>query len=359
MDRDYSTNRTPPTPAELHALRDANRTSTQVPAGMLDKLKSLQSNVTSAIPEISVLKIPAVSVGPVPDASAADDSIPETIPWGLPKEFAPRAEQSPTQSGLPLSSSEPLSSIPKSGSAPAPAPTVASSPPPGKPHRPTTTTPVNRETKREAPTLAWYQSISSGRDERPIQEICQRILSQFPRQTHAQLLFTSADPALSTNRTVGKIAHGLVQSTSGDVLLVDANWDANLAIAKNRDNPQLGLAEVLAQGFDWRPLVLATQTVGLRVLPCGASDVPARQIESSTLQNLAAEWRRDYAYVLINAGMVKQLLTRRFALCSDGAYVMVELNRTTKSQAQAAAKILAEYKARTMGAIVFDSAIDS
>ncbi len=364
MDREQPRNPAPTTNSDLFAVRESNRASAYLPMGMLEPLKFLQSTTPSLAPEISVLSIPAVDVGPDDLEDPTDGPSPLTLPAKSPVLQDPSAEQSPTQSGSSPTGGNVGPAATSGVGAPAPPSHVASpggsgNTSPAKPHHPTTTVPLRRGTRSDAPPVDWYQSISSVNDDRPIQEISQRILHQFPRQAHAQLLFTSADPAISTNRTVGKIASCLAQTTSGDVLLIDANWEANLTIAKSREKPQIGLAEILAQGFDWRPLVLSTQVVGLRVLPCGASDVPHRQINSNLLLTLSAEWRRDYAYVLINGGYVKQLLARRFAGCCDGAYVMVELNRTTKSEAQAASRMLAESKARTMGAIVFDTASDS
>jgi hypothetical protein len=71
--------------------------------------------------------------------------------------------------------------------------------------------------------------------------------------------------------------------------------------------------------------------------------------------SLQAKWHQEFTYVFVNAGHAHQAITRRFAVCCDGTYVLVGLNQTTRRDAQAAMRVLVENHARVMGAIVFDS----
>lgn len=168
-------------------------------------------------------------------------------------------------------------------------------------------------------------------------------------------MVSSADPELSTNRSTARVAACVARLTGCRVLLVDANWETNIGPVKQSAGAAIGLAEVIAENRSWKDLVIETQESQLFVLPCGITEVPMRRVASETLLALNADWQRDFTYVFVNGGCVKQLVTRRFAVCCDGTYVLVGLNQTTKRDAQSAMKLLAENHARVLGAIVFDA----
>ena len=186
-------------------------------------------------------------------------------------------------------------------------------------------------------------------------ELSRRIVAQFPSIAPATLLISSADPVLSTNRSTARVAACVSRMTGCRVLLVDANWEANIGAVKQSGGAVLGLAEVIAENRPWKDFVIETQENQLFVLPCGIKEVPMRRVATEILLGLNSEWQRDFTYVFINAGHVNQMITRRFAICCNGTYILVGLNQTTKKDAQSAMKLLAEYHARVLGAIVFDA----
>lgn len=335
-------------------VREMNFASAQTSQQQVNQLRGSPAGDTSTrSPEIVVVPIPDVST-----LRTCDTQPPSSIHSSSARTsvdaWEPRADLS--SEGTPSQTSGPKPGIL------AGAPTAAMSPPPTERDSknmatsPTPSQPAAEPQGTQVPgPETWWYSLADLAQDRPILELSRRILAQFPSIAPATLLISSADAELSTNRCTARVAACISRLTGCRVLLVDANLEGNVGAVKQSGSEVAGLAEIIAENRPWKDLVIPTQEAQLSVLPCGTAEVPMRRVAGETLVSLNAQWQQDYTYVFINAGHVKQLVTRRFAVCCDGTYVLVGLNQTTKKDAHSAMKLLAENHARVLGAIVFDA----
>jgi hypothetical protein len=331
----------------------SNRTSAQTTARQLIDLRGLGSTETTKQPEIVVVRIPDVTPvrrgEPILPPSSSHSGA--TIPFSR---AAPRGDLSNEQPRAPAPPPGPLAAeIGPSSGIVGPIQAKAGS---GTPAAPIPApAPASAVDVHAAEPATWWHSVDNLANDRQIADIARRILAQFPSIAPCTLMFASTDPSLSTNRAAARIAAALSRLTGCRSLLIDANWETNIAPLKQSDRETSGLTEVLAENRPWKPLVVPTQDQLLHVLPCGVAEVPMRRIGPETLLALVNDCQREFTYVCVNGGSVKQLITRRLSTCCDGSFLFVGLNQTTRKDAQSAMKLLGENHARVMGAIVFDS----
>ena len=339
-------------------IRDLNAASSRTTQHQVSQLRSSAAAEKSSLqPEIVVVSIPDVSIHYPADSRQKSERAPviATVPF---ERAAAKADLSTSGTDSPNPA---LNTTPSVGDSNLALPKVFLSPdtlptgPLGQQSAATRETPVPKTSAEAQESDAWWYSLADLANDRAIVELTRRIASQFPSIAPSTLMFTSADPELSTNRAAARIAASLVKLTGCRVLLVDANWEMNMSPLKQSGDAVLGLTEVLADNRSWKDFVIETNDRLLHVLPCGVTDVPMRQLTPESLLALNAQWQAEFTYVFINAGSAKQLVTRRFARCCDGTYILVGLNHTTKKDARATIKLLAENHARVLGAIVFDS----
>ncbi len=338
--------------------RDLNASSSRTTQQHVSQLRSAAAAELSSLqPEVVVVSIPDVSSHRPTDIRSKTERAPTiaTVPF---ERAAPKADLSTSGSDTPnpalnLTPSviEPNVSLPKVFLSPNTQPTVTTN----QQQIPSTEATPSKLLASEQEPDAWWYSLSDLASDRAVVELTRRIVTQFPSIAPASLMFTSADPDLSTNRSAARISASLAKLTGCRVLLVDANWEMNITPLKQSGDAVLGLTEVLADNRSWKDFVIETKDRLLHVLPCGVTDVPMRQLGPESLLALNAQWQEEFNYVFINAGSAKQLVTRRFAKCCDGTYILVGLNHTTKKDARATIKLLNENHARVLGAIVFDS----
>jgi polysaccharide biosynthesis transport protein len=155
------------------------------------------------------------------------------------------------------------------------------------------------------------------------------------------LLFAAAVPGEGSS----SVAAAFARTAALDglrTLLIEANLEKP-SLAKQLDvMPSNGIVETLLGNEHWRELVAQDRASGLEYLLADGLPVDAgRLLESMQLQNLIAEAREDYNFVVLDAQAVAvspHILV--LAHTVDAVVLVVEANSTSRSEIHAAVEAL-------------------
>jgi capsular exopolysaccharide synthesis family protein len=177
---------------------------------------------------------------------------------------------------------------------------------------------------------------------------------------HQVIQLTSPNKADGKSTVIANLAVSIAQSGKR-VLLMDADFRRPRQHQIFRvENPQVGLATVMAGELSIPQAVRTTQVPGLFLLPCGPRPAnPAELLTSPRFLELIAEARADYEYVLIDTPPVLAVSDPCVvAPHVDGVILTIRATKNNQPAALRAKDALVTLGANVVGVIVngFDEA---
>ncbi len=143
---------------------------------------------------------------------------------------------------------------------------------------------------------------------------------------------TSAAPGEGKSTTAANLAIALAQSGK-KILLVDADLRRPTQHELFQVPQEIGLADVLLNEIEWQNAVRSTLIDGLSLMTAGlCPDNPAELLASSRLEALAAQFREDFDYILIDSPPVLAVSDPCIIAPNvDGLLLVVRMRKTTRA----------------------------
>lgn len=165
---------------------------------------------------------------------------------------------------------------------------------------------------------------------------------------------TSAAPREGVSTVAAHLAAVAAQTTSREVLLIDANFQAPSQHERFGVALKPGFAELLQSGGDLPTAIHATLVDGLSVLPAGKPSGAASRIHD--VFELAAaikELSADFDLVVVDMPPAGQTaLSLRLASVLDGVLLVVEAQRTRSALVERAVEMLRRSHSRVLGSVL-------
>ena len=116
--------------------------------------------------------------------------------------------------------------------------------------------------------------------------------------------------------------------------------------------PKLGLVDVLSGEATWPEVIRATKTGNLSVLPGRVvSPGDVNPMDDTKLADLLSELRREVRLVIFDGASVCCPGVARMSRHFDAVYLVIELHRTSRSEARQAVRIIDDFDGRLLGCV--------
>lgn len=173
----------------------------------------------------------------------------------------------------------------------------------------------------------------------------------------AAILFTSPGDGEGKTSTVMGLAEVLARQDSGEVLAVDGNL-RRPGLADWVDiEADRGLAEVLSGNANWPDEIRTTGIDNLSILPSREDpSVDACPVDNAKLADLLSELRREFRLVLFDGASLRYPEVAEMSRHFDQIYLVIELNRTSRSEAKQAVSIIDNCEGRLLGCVLTNDA---
>lgn len=178
------------------------------------------------------------------------------------------------------------------------------------------------------------------------------ILDRFPLASPAIVLFVGSENNIHTDFASARIAASLANLAVGKILLVDSCPTKRLSRAY-RAVDNCGVSNLLATTDDWQSSIVSFPIGELDFLPAGTSHWEHWGAEARLIQ-MAAEWKRNYQFILVTAGDAHQPMAKLWTSVCDGSYLMVSMKNSNPEIAESAVTELQVSGARLLGCIATD-----
>ncbi len=154
-----------------------------------------------------------------------------------------------------------------------------------------------------------------------------------------------------------ELASALAEGCDGEILLVDANFQAASLTRRFNLGDKSGLADVLAKKLAAHAAGHETAVARVRVLPKGGDAVgrASRRANEEEWRSLLAGFKERYSYVLIDAPGIEEPHCLPLAKAADAAYVAIALDHTPRETVQEALEHLHLHKARVAGCVITEA----
>jgi hypothetical protein len=172
------------------------------------------------------------------------------------------------------------------------------------------------------------------------------ILSQNPSQSPLALLFARVGDVADASVVVAEFAVALASKTTGEILAVDAD----LGTQQHGSEGTLGFRDVLAGRVDWQECMTATATPRVRFMPAGAA--PLANVQDDHWKNALLKLRGPFAHVLLDGGDVEGSHVPLLSRLAHSTYLLVELGRTARRDAQTAIRLIRRRGGKLGGCIL-------
>jgi len=175
-----------------------------------------------------------------------------------------------------------------------------------------------------------------------------------PRNEPRALLFTSAEAGAGKSVSVSNLALSMAECADLEVCLVDADLRAAGLSELFGLQGSPGVAEVLLQRSEPRPILCPTPRENLWLIPAGDPGEDAnRTLASAYLPELIGWLKRRHRYVLIDSAPALLFSDAgELARVSDGVILTVAIGGTQKTEADRALSQLRSAGARVVGTLV-------
>jgi Mrp family chromosome partitioning ATPase len=177
------------------------------------------------------------------------------------------------------------------------------------------------------------------------------LLAQVPPGATVARLFTSSGSPGASAECVLDLAVVLADAVGGGVLVVDANFHQPSLAQRFGLKTQPGLVDVLTGKKPWRDVLQSTAVSGVSFLAPGLTRQPI-EVDRSRLRALLQDLKGRFGIVLVEAGPATEAQVLLFAAHCDGAYLVVELGRTSEREAAAAVRSLKSAGAQVLGSVI-------
>jgi protein-tyrosine kinase len=183
-------------------------------------------------------------------------------------------------------------------------------------------------------------------------ELATTVTGQLSKNPEAAILFTSPLGGEGKTSTVMGLAEVLAGQDSGEVLAVDANPGLGGLTDQLEIEPKLGLVDVLSGEATWPEVIRATKTGNLSVLPGRVvSPGDVNPMDDTKLADLLSELRREFRLVIFDGASVCCPGVARMSRHFDAVYLVIELHRTSRSEARQAVRIIDDFDGRLLGCV--------
>jgi Mrp family chromosome partitioning ATPase len=184
-------------------------------------------------------------------------------------------------------------------------------------------------------------------------QLARTVTEQLPGNGAAAILFTSPGDGEGKTSTVIGLAQVLACRDSGEVLAVDGNLRRPRLADWVGIEADRGLAEIFSGEANWRELIRAAGIDNLSILPSAAAPpLEVSPVENAKLADLLGELRREFRFVLFDAASLRYPEVARISRHFDGIYLVIELRRTSRSEARQAVRILDDCEGRLLGCVL-------
>jgi len=178
------------------------------------------------------------------------------------------------------------------------------------------------------------------------------ILERFPLASPTIVLFLGSENNPHTHTTCARVAASIADKSVGKVLLVDSCPQRKLTLAYNALESR-GVSNLLSMSSDWQHALISLPQGTLDFLPAGTSHWEHWGAENR-LFNFAAELKRKYQFVFVNAGDAHHSIGKLWSSVCDGSYLLVSMKNSNPDVAESAVTELQASGARLLGCIATD-----
>ena len=184
-------------------------------------------------------------------------------------------------------------------------------------------------------------------------ELAKTVMGQLAKNREAAILFTSPGDGEGKTSTVMGLAQVLASQDSGEVLVVDGNF-RRPGLADWVDiEADRGLMEVFSGEANWPEVIRPTGIDNLSLLPSRADpSVDVYPVDNANLADLLSELRREFRFVLFDGASLRYPEVAGMCRHFDGIYLVIELNRTSRSEAGQAVRIIDDCEGRLLGCVL-------
>jgi Mrp family chromosome partitioning ATPase len=188
-------------------------------------------------------------------------------------------------------------------------------------------------------------------------DLRQNVLGTLPSGQAAALAWISPTGTEDAAPHLIELALALAESSSGEVLLVDANLQSAALSRRLGLAEKPGLSEVLAKKLHAQAAGLETAMARIRVLPRGVVSAAqnSRRGDEAEWKTLLGSLKSKYQYVLIDAPGIEQPHCLPLVKASDAAFLVVGLDYTPRETIYEALEVLELQKARVAGCVLTDA----
>jgi capsular exopolysaccharide synthesis family protein len=178
-----------------------------------------------------------------------------------------------------------------------------------------------------------------------------------PKDEPRTLLFTSAHPREGKSVTVANIACALAESESLRVALVDGDLRGGQLHKLFGAPATPGLSDILRDGVSPKKALQQTPLHNLTLLPAGrVTDNPGELFANAYIQELLSFLKRRHNYVIVDTPPALAFTdARELAKLIDGVVLVVQINETSRRDAELAIAQLEIAGANVIGTFVTGS----
>ncbi len=219
-----------------------------------------------------------------------------------------------------------------------------------------------KQNAAQQPDAAGQQPQETGPSPYPVGELYrqlrQNVLGNLaPGQAATVWICPTGTEPLSDHLV--ELASALAEGCDGEILLVDANFQAASLTRRFNLGEKSGLADVLAKKLAPHAAGHETAVARVRVLPKGGDTVgrASRRANEDEWRSLLAGLKERYRYVLIDAPGIEEPHCLPLAKAADAAFVAIALDHTPRETVQEALEHLHLHKARVAGCVITDAPV--
>ena len=184
-------------------------------------------------------------------------------------------------------------------------------------------------------------------------ELAKTVMGQLAKNREAAILFTSPGDGEGKTSTVKGLAEVLARADSGEVLAVDGNFRRPGMADWVDVEADRGLVEVLSGQVSWPEVIQTTGINNLSILPSRADpSIDDYAVDDANLADLLRGLRREFRFVLFDGASLRYPEVAEMSRHFDGIYLVIELNRTSRSEARQAVRIVDDYEGRLLGCVL-------
>ena len=184
-------------------------------------------------------------------------------------------------------------------------------------------------------------------------ELAKTVMGQLAKDREATILFTSPGDGEGKTSTVMGLAEVLACRDSAKVLAVDGNFRRPGLADWVDGEAGRGLLEVLSGQANWPEVIRTAGIDNLSILPNRADpSVDAYPADNANLADLLGELRREFRFVLFDGASLRYPEVAGMARHFDQIYLVIELNRTSRSEARQAVRIIDDCEGRLLGCVL-------